>query len=256
MKPSRKELLRNDPVIARMEELLAQVDALPPPQITWTHWPPADRSAAREAGAQWTVGIAPWLVDDGAYGVLQAGRAIEFALRWEALSLEAIDDARPHALALGDGIYQVEATVVRVDGDICVLDFGVLAYAYDAPAWLREGDAVRGDVALEIDPDLYRSASYDHRDLPALIYPWRLDRIVLEHAARVAAPEEARARWDSPELATNDPVARTMREVAIANYAKDRRPGEMMRYHLHCTLQSRIPRPPDATDHPRAVPDA
>jgi hypothetical protein len=29
-----------------------------------------------------------------------------------------------------------------------------------------------------------------------------------------------------------------------------------MRYHLHCTLQSRIPRPPDATDHPRAIPDA
>jgi hypothetical protein len=255
MKPGRKAL-RNDPVIARMEELLAQVDALPPPQITWTHWPPADRSAAREAGAQWTVGIAPWLVNDGAYGVLRAGRTMEFALRWKALSLEPIDDARPHALALGDGIYQVEATVVRVDGDICVLDFGLLAFAYDAPAWLREGDVVRGDIALEIDPDLYRAASYDHLDLPALIYPWRLDRIVLEHAARVAAPDEVRARWGNAALATNDPVSRTMREVAVANHAKDRRPGEMMRYHLHCTLQSRIPRPPDATDFPRAVPDA
>ncbi|SOD02531.1 hypothetical protein SAMN05216486_10410 [bacterium JGI 053] len=254
--PSRKALRRNDPVIATMEELLAQVDALPPPQITWTHWPPADRSAAREAAAQWTVGMGPWLVNDGAYGVLRAGRSIEFALRWEALSLEPAESARPHALALGDGIYQVEATVVRVDGDICVIDFGLLVYAHDAPAWLREGDAVRGDVALEIDPDLYRSGCYDYLDLPALIYPWRLDRIELEHAARVAAPEEVRARWGNPDLATNDPAARTLRQIEVANHEKDRRPGEIMRYHLHCTLQSRIPRMPDAADLPPAVPDA
>jgi hypothetical protein len=132
----------------------------------------------------------------------------------------------------------VDATVVRVDEGICVLDFGLLAFAYDVPAWLREGDGVRGDVALEVDPDLYRSASYDHLDLPALIYPWKLDRIVLEHAARVLAPADVRARWRNPQLMTNDPDARTLREVAAANYEMDRRPGEMARYHLHCTLQS------------------
>jgi len=250
---------RYDALIAEAERVLAMAAALPPPQITWTPRAPADRSGAREPGAEWVVGIEPWLVDDGAYGVLHAGRPIDFALRWEAVALEPAEAARPHALALGDGIYQVEAKVVRVAEDVCVLDFGLLAFSTDAPEWLREGDGVRGDVALGIDPDGYRSGSFDDLGLPALIYPWRLDRIVLEHAGKVPAPEHVRERWGNPEMMTNDPDARTLREAQVANPEKDRRPGELARYYLHCTLQSRIPRMPDATDrHPafRASPDA
>jgi hypothetical protein len=261
MKRRANEPRRIDPVIASMEDLLAQAATLPPPQITWTPRAPAERDGAREPGAQWTVDVAPWMVDDGAYGVLHVGRTIEFALKWEALSLEPADVTHPRALALGDGTYQVDATVVRVDGDICVIDFGLLAYAYDAPAWIREGNEVRGDIALEIDPDLYRSESYGHLALPALIYPWRLDRIVVEHAARTAAPEDARVRWGNPELMTNDPVERTMREVAVANYEKDYRPGEMARTTCtaRCSRASPARRPPPTVARPpppRRTPDA
>jgi hypothetical protein len=190
-------------------------------------------------------------VGDGAYGVLHAGRPIDFALRWEPIALEPAEAAAPRALALGEGVCEVEAEVVRVAEDVCVIDFGLLAYATHAPAWLHEGMTVRGDVALAIDPDTYRSRCFDDLGLPPLIYPWRLDRIVLEHATRVPAPARLRARWGSPEMMTNDPDLRTLREVRVASWEKDRRPGEMSRYHLHCTLLSRIPRAPDATDrHP------
>ncbi|MFL5385518.1 MAG: hypothetical protein ACJ8GN_23595 [Longimicrobiaceae bacterium] len=242
---------RYDPVIAEAERLLAQAAALPPPQITWTPRAPADRAGAREPGAEWVVGIEPWLVDDGEYGVLHVGRPIDFALRWEAIALEAAPAAQPQALALGEGVYQVQATVVRSAEEVCVIDFGLLAHAYDFPGWLREGDAVRGDVALGIDTGSYRRGHYEDLDLPALIYPWRLDRIVLEHATRVPAPEHVRVRWGNPEMMTNDPDLRTHREISVANWEKDYRPGEMGRYHLHCSLLSRIPREPDATDrHP------
>jgi len=242
---------RYDAVIAEAERVLAQAAALPPPQIAWTPRAPADRGGAREAGVEWIVGVEPWLVDAGAYGVLHAGRTIDFALRWEPVALEPAEAAAPRALALGEGVYQVEAKVVRVAEDVCVIDFGLLAYATGVPDWLREGMTVRGDVALSIDPDTYRCRCFGDLGLPALIYPWRLDRIVLEHATRAPAPEHLRARWGNPEMMTNDPDLRTHSEIQVANWEKDRRPGEMSRYHLHCTLLSRIPREPDATDrHP------
>ena len=242
---------RYDPVIAEAERVLAMAAALPPPQIGWTSRAPVDRGQAREPGAEWVVGVAPWLVDDGAYGMLYAGRDIDFALRWEEIALEPADVERPRAFALGEDVYYVEATVVHVGEDACVLDFGLLAYSTDAPAWMREGMTVRGDVAVAIDAGTYRDQLFDELESVAMIYPWRLDRIVLEVAARTPAPAHLRELSRSPELMTNDPERRTLREVAVANPDKDWPPGQMARYYLHCTLQSRIPRMPDARDqHP------
>jgi hypothetical protein len=253
MKSKKNRRRRYDPLLAEVRELMAQVAALPPPDLTWTSRAPAARGGAREAGAEWVVDVEPWLAAEGAYGVLQAGRTIDFALEFEALALEAADVVRPRALALGEGVYEVEAKVVRVAEECCVIDFGLLAFTHHAPEWLREGAGVRGDLALTIDPDWYRFGGYDHPDLPALIYPWHIDRIVLENAARVPAPDEVRARWGNPEMMTNDPEARTLRDIGVVNCEKDWPPGQFARYHLHCTLQSRIPRRPDATDRRPAV---
>lgn len=242
---------RYDPVIAKAKRVLAMAAALPPPQIAWTPRAPADRRQARDPGADWVVGVPPWLVDDGAYGALYAGRDIDFALRWEEIALEPAEVARPRVLALGEGVYHVEATVVHAGKYACVLDFGLLAYATNTPGWMRAGTTVRGDVALALDDGTYRDQLFDELESVAMIYPWRLDRIVLEVAARTPASAELRERCGSPELMTNDPQSRTFREVAVANPDKDWPPGQMARYHLHCTLQSRIPRLPNASDqHP------
>src|SRR3954469_4112564 len=147
---------RIDPVMARAEELLAQVATLPPPDITWTSRARPD-AEPRDPGNDWIAAIEPWLVDDGAYGTLARGREIDFALRVEPLSLAPAEVERPRALALGDDVYRIDARVTAREDDRCVLDFGLLGFVWFAPEWMRPGMGVSGEVALELDPGSYRT---------------------------------------------------------------------------------------------------
>ncbi|HSU16824.1 MAG TPA: hypothetical protein VLK66_22140 [Longimicrobium sp.] len=242
---------RFDPVLAEAEKLIAEVDHLPPPQIRWTSRPPPD-AEPRDPGNDWIAAIEPWLVDDGAYGTLARGRKIDFALRVEPLSLAAAEVEHPRALALGDDVYRIEARVTHREEDTCVLDFGLLGFVWFAPEWLQPGMGVAGEVALELDPDAYRAGWSSDEWMPAMIYPWRIDRVVLENAVRIPAGEADRIRSRNPELQTNSADARTLRDIDRPRVREDWPEGMMARYYLHCTLLSRIPRRPDARDrHPR-----
>lgn len=68
-----------------------------------------------------------------------------------------------------------------------MLDFGLLGFARPAPEWALPGAGVAGEVALELDPDEYRTGFAHKARLPASIYPWHIDRAVLEHAQRAPA---------------------------------------------------------------------
>jgi len=140
-----------------------------------------------------------------------------------------------------------------------VIDFGLLGFVQRAPEWMRPGTGVSGEVALGPDPDAYRAGITDIATRTGLIYPWRIDRIVVETAVRVPASPEDCLRCNNPALATNSPNRRAFRDTRVPRPETDWPPGEMLRYYLHCTLLSRIPRMPDARDeHPRfaAPPDA
>ncbi|HEX8243151.1 MAG TPA: hypothetical protein VF541_06640 [Longimicrobium sp.] len=240
--------------IALAREVLAQAANLPPPQITWTS---RARPGAepREPGNDWIAAIEPWLVDDGAYGELVRGRHIDFALHVEPLSLAPAEVERPRGLALGDDVYRVEARVTQRQEDTCVLDFGLLGFVQSAPEWMRPGMGVSGEVAIQLDPDAYRTGYSSEAWMPALIYPWRIERVVLEVAGRVPAGEADRLRSGNPDLQTNSADERTLRDVDRPRVRDDWPRGMMARYYLHCTLLSRIPRRPDARDrHPRLAP--
>jgi hypothetical protein len=234
---------------AAAEEVLAI--ELSPPDLTWTSRARPDVEP-RDPGNDWIAAIEPWLVDDGAYGTLARGRKIDFALRVEPLSLAPAEVERPRALALGDDVYRVDARVTAREDDTCVLDFGLFGFVWFAPEWMRPGMGVSGEVALELDPDSYRTGYSSEEWMPAMIYPWRIDRVVLEIAARVPAGEADRLRARNPELQTNSPDERTLRDIDWPRVRDDWPRGTIARYYLHCTLLSRIPRRPDLRDrHPR-----
>jgi len=248
-KPGRAKPHRFDALIAAAEAAIAAVDALPPPQITWTARVPTGGGAPYEPGGSWIVAAEPWLVSDGMYGELYRGRRIDFALRCRPLSLARVGAVeRPRALALGHGVYRVDARVVHRADDVCVLDFGLLAYAAEVPEWASPGTAVSGEVELGLDDGSYLEGMYADVGLPAMLYPWRIDGIVVEHAARIPASEADRERYGSPDLMTNHPGLRALTELRRVDWEADRRPGEMARYYFECGLLSRIPRHPGRDD--------
>jgi hypothetical protein len=209
-----------------------------------------------EPGNEWVIGLEPFMQRD--YGVLFKGREVDFAVRVDPVSLVPAQVERPHVLWLGNHVYRIAGTVLaRDDGDLCALDFGLLGYTWFSPEWMRPGTGVTGEVALEPDGSAYCIANRWRHELPAMIYPWRIDRIDLEHAERIPASEEDCISCGNPKLETNSPDRRTLREIQLVNWEKDRPPGtrdqpsrEMGRYLLHCTLLSRIPRMPEDRDLP------
>jgi hypothetical protein len=253
MKRGKKGPGRFDPLIAEAERLIAQVDALPPPQIAWRSRAPDDRSRARAPGDAWVLAIAPWLVDDGQHGALYPGRSLDFGVFVEQMDLAPAAAGPPCVRRLADDVYEVRAQVVARRDDDCVLDFGLLAYAWHCPEWMQPGAWVEGDVALHLDagtctdPGCYRDGGF-----PAMLYPWRISRIVLETTPRIPAAEADRERWGNPAMQTNHPRVRRFRDVTHSDPRRDWPKGEMARYYLHCRLLSRIPRMPDERDrHPR-----
>ena len=139
--------------------------------------------------------------------------------------------------------------MIARSGDECVLDFGLLAYAWHCPPWMRPGTWLEGDVALALDSGFCtRTGWYEDAGFPAMLYPWRIGRIVLETTPRVLAAEADREQTGNPELQTNHPTRRTFRDVDHPHPRLDWPRGEMARYYLHCTLLSRIPRMPDERD--------
>lgn len=246
MKRPKKRL--PDPLMEEVEALLQM--KLPPPQITWTSRVPARAGPPREPGDRWTIAAASWLMGCGDYGRVWRGKEMEFALFGQAIDMAPAEVTVPRILWLGNEVYRVEAKVVARREDVCVLDFGLLAYVIDAPEWAVAGAGMAGEMSLELDPGTYLGGAYKYLDLPGMIYPWRVERIVVEHATRVPASEEARKRWGSPGLMTNDAALRTLTDIERIDTEADRRPGQMERYYLECALRSRIPREPNEHDLP------
>ncbi len=122
-----------------------------------------------------------WVITDGNYADFIEGEVREFALEFYA-PLSLAKSARS-AKQLGPSsgyTYDVTAEVVLASDDICVIDFGLLAYSgslLDLKAGNRAGDVVEGNIRLGVDPFFYFEALAQLPSVPPLIYRWHIDAI-------------------------------------------------------------------------------
>lgn len=140
----------------------------------------------------WWVGLDAWVLEDGNYPDFVTGERRQFALE---LGYDRSDRLVPLAGApartcrhTGRGArYRVSGQLLRAATepmtDAFVLDVGVLAYTQ----WLvlddlqppAAGDWLTGEIALAVDPFMYRDELAARPGMPPLAYTWTVEEVQL-----------------------------------------------------------------------------
>jgi len=130
-----------------------------------------------------------WVIEDGNYDHFRCAEHRRFALEFYAPApLDRIKRAQKRFVKEEDYKYRIVAQVVFSSRDICVLDFGILAYSessLDLQAQYAVGEFVEGTVTLAVDPFSYFERLAKLEGVPALIYEWHIDSIEQETTPRI-----------------------------------------------------------------------
>ena len=125
--------------------------------------------------------IDSWIISDGNYDHFHEGEIREFALEFYAPDgLTRLPSSARHFRASSGYTYEVEAEIVFISDEICVLDFGLAAYSEnsaDLKAGHRLGDVVQGKITLGVDPFFYFERLSKISGVPPLIYEWRINSV-------------------------------------------------------------------------------
>jgi hypothetical protein len=158
-----------------------------------------------------------WIISDGNYEDFHAGEVRQFALEFYAPpSLQKVGVSEKKLRPIDKNKYQVTAEVVFASEEICVLDFGLLAYSdnADVRGAFTKGEFIEGEIGLGVDPFFYFEDLSNIEGVPALIYEWRIDSIeqditpfvLAEGCDRFYIPDESR-RGYAHVLGTDENVA-------------------------------------------------
>jgi hypothetical protein len=188
----------------------------------------------------WHVGLDTWIIQDGNYGDFCVGQIAEFALEYYAERgltprLAAARDAV--LLDADDARYRIDAHVVDAPPGVCVVDFGVRAYRKEAcPAAIGPGRVASGEIYVGIDPFDYFETLARRDGMPALIYTWRIERILQVTAPLVQVPDgRADGVWVGRDVWTADATRRHVLAVDATDAwsdVDDR--SRQLRYVLCC----------------------
>ena len=129
---------------------------------------------------KWGLGVAAWVFQDGNYGDFEAGQRIEAAIEFCFDAVERTDERGLPGSTLVEGSrYDLVGRVVVAQHDAWVIDAGILAYCDQAPpAGVSVGATVRGRAYLGVDPFTYFERLAHDARFPAMIYAWRMQRIL------------------------------------------------------------------------------
>jgi hypothetical protein len=174
---------------------------------------------------EWTIGLEPWIVQDGNYGEFAVDETHEFAVEFHPWDVAVAEPRRRAAQHLGGRRYRVDAPVVFFAGELWMIDVGVLAYCSGStPEGLAQGTWLSGEIVLGIDPFSY--FEWPAADpVPPAIYTWRIAGI-----RELSAPAPPKDVYLSPEQ-----MEWTAREVRRTN-AWDDRGDPVLTYEMACEL--------------------
>jgi hypothetical protein len=153
--------------------------------------------------SQWAIGLDAWIIQDGNYPDLTRLQRAEFAIEfWPSSELAPSTETAPSVHHVKDSEYDVCARIITTTEKCWVLDFGIQVFQDSAcPTSLAVGDWVTGRVGLGVDPFTYFERLAKDPRLPALVYPWSIDRITLQTApfvpggGGVLVRDETRLGW-------------------------------------------------------------
>lgn len=129
---------------------------------------------------KFSVGLDSWIIRDGNYDDFEAGKEYAFALEFYSKGvLKSEKNAKVCSHYFG-GMNRIQGQVVFVCPECWVIDCGILAYTKaENKDGFKAGDQVEMEAYLGIDPYYYFEELHEVKDMPAMIYRWRVAEILL-----------------------------------------------------------------------------
>ena len=163
------------------------------------------------------IGLDSWIIQDGNYGDFHVGEEACFALEFYAHRISPTTALTQQMTRRIGCRYCCHARYVFVDQQVCVLDFGLLAYCEGHPlADDRTNDWIETDIYLGIDPFSYKERLCNIPGMPPLLYDWRVERIWLETTPWLESRNERRGN-----IRTRDEAREAFREVTRSDAWND-----------------------------------
>ena len=163
------------------------------------------------------ISVDSWIIQDGNYDDFTVGQNAQFALEFFSHSLTPSNCAAPAMKHLGGIRYQICSSVEFCESDVWVLNMGVLCYRQDGPPeFVTTGAWVEGELSLGIDPFYYFEDLRKRSAMPALIYSFRVDKILLE-----TTPWLTKSGEFGGEIMQRDERRESYREVPRTNAWND-----------------------------------
>jgi hypothetical protein len=143
----------------------------------------------------WVFGLSAWIIQDGNYPDFARGEVAEFAVEFEFDELQTAEAAAPSATLVRDSEYAIAGDVVFTDGDVWVVDCGILIYNERRPAGVRDRHGVTGTAFLGVDPFTYFERLNRLPRMPALVYTWEIARIRRLRSRQRSVDVDATDAW-------------------------------------------------------------
>jgi hypothetical protein len=136
--------------------------------------------------SSWNIGLDAWIIQDGNYPDFATGEIVEFAVEFwrQPRAAAELQNSSVSATHMNGVAYDVIAKPVLETDEITVLDIGILCYREGTShfAELKPRIHFRTVLELGVDPFFYFERLSQIRDVPPLIYSWRVTSILRQVA--------------------------------------------------------------------------
>ena len=127
------------------------------------------------------VGLASWIIQDRNYEDFEAGKNYCFALQYYAPQPLERAKLGSRMIKLASAYrYDVCGQVLYFTDEVCVIDFGIRAYAEEPKQVVEVGEWLRGRIHLGIDEFSYFETFKNYPRMPNLFYRFHVGSILLE----------------------------------------------------------------------------
>lgn len=130
---------------------------------------------------KFSIGLDSWIIQDGNYEDFEAGQEYAFAVEFYSKQVKLSDKRETVCKHLFGGLHHIQAPVVFAGPECWVIDVGFLTYTKaENKDGFKPGDQIEMEGYLGIDPFYYFEELHELKDIPAMIYRWHLERILLD----------------------------------------------------------------------------
>ncbi len=130
---------------------------------------------------EYSIGLDSWIIRDGNYEEFEAGKDYDFAVEFYSKHIEKSEKTEIMCSHLFSGLNRIQAKVVFIGSECWIIDLGFLAYTkMENKNGFQVGDFIEMEAYLGIDPFYYFEELNAIKDIPPMIYHWRLNKILLD----------------------------------------------------------------------------